>query len=189
CALLRRRQPGIDLGQIDHWRLGPALARRHRGRDRHRSVRAQPSAGRAWRYHHADSDGGGADCRFFQQPAESGLCACLRRRSAGGAAGSEPDRLVGSGIWDCDLAVVMQTLIRTTLLALSLLAPWLAEADEPTLTIDISGRQQHLTRSQLLSDPTIANIEVAHDIAYGHAMTYRAIPLDKLLADFDLPHD
>ncbi len=74
-------------------------------------------------------------------------------------------------------------------LALILLFPALAAADEPVLTIDIAGQQRQLTRAQLLADPALETIAVASDIAYGRAMTYRAVPLDRLLAGIDLPHD
>ena len=82
----------------------------------------------------------------------------------------------------------MRRLVLAVTLALGFL-PALAAADEPVLTIDIAGTQRQLTRTQLLGDPAIATIKVANDIAYGRTMTYRAVPLDRLLAGIDLPHD
>ena len=65
----------------------------------------------------------------------------------------------------------------------------LAGASEPTLTIAVGGETRSFTREQLLKHPDAVEIDVARDNAYGRAMHYRAIPLDRLLAGLDLPRD
>ena len=70
-----------------------------------------------------------------------------------------------------------------------LLAPVLAPGAEPTFTVEVGGAVRVFTRSQLLADPALTEIQVARDNAYLGPMRYRAVPLDHLLAGFDLPRD
>ncbi len=74
-------------------------------------------------------------------------------------------------------------------LALLILVPVLASAADPVFTVEIGGTVRSYTRSQLLADPALTEIEVAHDNAYLTPMRYQAVPLDHLLAGFDLPRD
>jgi mono/diheme cytochrome c family protein len=73
--------------------------------------------------------------------------------------------------------------------ALAMTTTVLAWASEPTLTIDVGGSTRSFTREQLLKHPDAVEIDVARDNAYGRAMHYRAMPLDRLLAGLDLPQD
>ncbi|MFI5012456.1 MAG: c-type cytochrome [Hyphomicrobiales bacterium] len=57
------------------------------------------------------------------------------------------------------------------------------------LMIDVGGTTRRFTREQLLSNPSIAEIDVARDPSYRRAMHYRAAPLERLLAGIDLPRD
>ncbi len=61
--------------------------------------------------------------------------------------------------------------------------PSSASAD-PVLDIVIGGRTRHFGRDELLRRPDVAQVTVANDIAYGKAMTYRAVPVAALLADY-----
>ena len=70
-----------------------------------------------------------------------------------------------------------------------LLTPIPAQAAEPAFTVEVGGAVHVFTRSQLLADPALTEIQVAHDNAYLAPMRYRALPLDHLLAGFDLPRD
>jgi len=70
-----------------------------------------------------------------------------------------------------------------------LLTPAWAGAAEPTFTVEVGGAVHVFTRSQLLADPALTEIQVARDNAYLTPMRYRAVPLDHLLAGFDLPRD
>jgi mono/diheme cytochrome c family protein len=71
-------------------------------------------------------------------------------------------------------------------LACLLLMPGSASAD-PVLDIVIGGQTRHFGRDELLRRPDVANVSVANDIAYGKAMTYRAVPVAALLAGLDPP--
>ena len=55
--------------------------------------------------------------------------------------------------------------------------------------IEIGSTSRSFTRAQLLADPDLTTIDVAHDNAYGGPMRYRALPLEHLLAGLDLPRD
>ena len=55
-----------------------------------------------------------------------------------------------------------------------------ASAD-PVLDVSINGETRHFGRDALLARPEVTSVEVAHDIAYGKAMRFRAIPLAVLL--------
>ena len=61
-----------------------------------------------------------------------------------------------------------------------------ASAD-PVLDIVIGGESRHFGRDELLRRPDVAQVSVANDIAYGKAMTYRAVPVAALLAGLDPP--
>jgi mono/diheme cytochrome c family protein len=74
-------------------------------------------------------------------------------------------------------------------LALLIVIGRIALADEPMLSLDIGGMQRSLSRVQLLGDPAAVEIDVPNDNAYRRTMHYRAVPLDRLLAGLDLPHD
>jgi mono/diheme cytochrome c family protein len=67
-----------------------------------------------------------------------------------------------------------------------LLMPGSALAD-PVLDIVIGGQTRHFGRDELLRRPDVADVSVANDIAYGKAMTYRAVPVAALLAGLDPP--
>src|SRR5580692_10394759 len=67
-----------------------------------------------------------------------------------------------------------------------LLVPGSASAD-PVLDIVIGGQTRHFGRDELLRRPDVANVSVANDIAYGKAMTYRAVPVAALLAGLNPP--
>lgn len=67
-----------------------------------------------------------------------------------------------------------------TTLALAFLVLPSASAD-PMLDVSINGDTRHFGRDALLARPEVSNIEVAHDIAYGKPMRFRAIPLAVLL--------
>jgi mono/diheme cytochrome c family protein len=55
-----------------------------------------------------------------------------------------------------------------------------ASAD-PVLDVTINGETRHYARDALLARPDVTNVEIVHDIAYGKAMRFRAIPLAVLL--------
>jgi mono/diheme cytochrome c family protein len=67
-----------------------------------------------------------------------------------------------------------------------LLLPGVAAA-EPVLDIVISGESRHFGRDELLRRPDVAQISVANDIAYGKAMSYRAVPVAALLTGLNPP--
>lgn len=67
---------------------------------------------------------------------------------------------------------------------LLLLAP---PAAAQLLTLEIGGRERSLAAEALLAWPEAATIEVPLDVAYGRPMTYRALPLARLLEGFALP--
>jgi mono/diheme cytochrome c family protein len=71
-------------------------------------------------------------------------------------------------------------------LACLLLAPNSASAD-PALDIVIGGQTHHFGRDELLRRADVAHITVANDVAYGKAMTYRAVPVAALLAGLNPP--
>src|ERR1700761_6610346 len=56
-----------------------------------------------------------------------------------------------------------------------------AWAEEPSITIASEGGTQTFTASQLLARPDVASVTVPHDVSYRRSMTYRAVPLLKLL--------
>jgi len=55
-----------------------------------------------------------------------------------------------------------------------------ASAD-PMLDVSINGNTHHFGRDALLARPEVSSIEIAHDVAYGKPMRFRAIPLAVLL--------
>jgi mono/diheme cytochrome c family protein len=55
-----------------------------------------------------------------------------------------------------------------------------ASAD-PVLDVSINGETRHFSRDELLTRPDVTSIEIAHDVAYGASMRFRAIPLAVLL--------
>jgi hypothetical protein len=60
-------------------------------------------------------------------------------------------------------------------------------AADPVLDIVIGGQTRHFGRDELLRRPDVAHVSIANDIAYGKAMTYRAVPVAALLAGLDPP--
>jgi mono/diheme cytochrome c family protein len=72
------------------------------------------------------------------------------------------------------------------ILACLLVMPGSASAD-PVLDIIVGGQTRHFGRDELLRRPDVAQISVANDIAYGKAMTYRAVPVAALLAGLNPP--
>jgi mono/diheme cytochrome c family protein len=63
-----------------------------------------------------------------------------------------------------------------------------ASAD-PVLDIVISGQARQFGRDELLHRPDVAQVAVANDVAYGKAMSYRAVPLAALLVGLNPPAD
>lgn len=64
----------------------------------------------------------------------------------------------------------------------------LAASDaEPSLRLEIGGREAEISRDGLLARPEAAEILVPDDVAYDREMRYRALPLDAVLAGFTLP--
>jgi mono/diheme cytochrome c family protein len=64
-----------------------------------------------------------------------------------------------------------------------------SQAAEPTLDIVIGSDTRHFARDALLARPDVASVEIANDVSYGKAMTYRAVPVAALLAGLKLPAD
>jgi mono/diheme cytochrome c family protein len=60
---------------------------------------------------------------------------------------------------------------------------------EPVLDVVIGGDTRHFARDALLARPDVAGVEVANDVSYGKAMSYRAAPLASLLAGLNPPAD
>ncbi|HEX5327814.1 MAG TPA: cytochrome c [Acetobacteraceae bacterium] len=69
------------------------------------------------------------------------------------------------------------------LLLLASLACVPACAADPILTLSGGGMTRQFTAADLLARPDAATLDVPHDSSYGHAMTYRAVPLRDLLAE------
>jgi mono/diheme cytochrome c family protein len=65
-------------------------------------------------------------------------------------------------------------------LSLALFVSPVASAD-PVLDVVINGETRHFARDALLARPEVISVEIAHDVAYGKAMRFRAIPLAVLL--------
>jgi mono/diheme cytochrome c family protein len=61
------------------------------------------------------------------------------------------------------------------------MAAWSSGAAEPTIAVTSQGKSQEYTASALLARTDAASISVQHDVSYGKTMTYRAVPLLKLL--------
>jgi len=64
--------------------------------------------------------------------------------------------------------------VRALILLSLLLAPGLARADEPTITIAAGDNKRSFTRDELLARADATTIEVARDITYRLPMSYRA---------------
>jgi len=79
--------------------------------------------------------------------------------------------------------------VRALILLSLLLAPGLARADEPTITITAGDNKRSFTRGELLARADATTIEVARDITYRLAMSYRAVRVAALLAGMTLPPD
>jgi mono/diheme cytochrome c family protein len=58
---------------------------------------------------------------------------------------------------------------------------WSSRAAEPTIAITGQGKSQEYAASALLARPDAASITIQHDVSYRQSMTYRAVPLLKLL--------
>jgi hypothetical protein len=87
------------------------------------------------------------------------------------------------------MAVVARVVCALLAAVALLLTPVLAQATEPTFTVEVGGAVHVFTRSQLLADPALTEIQVARDNAYLAPIRYQALPLEHLLAGFDLPRD
>ncbi|MDY0882723.1 c-type cytochrome [Dongia soli] len=61
--------------------------------------------------------------------------------------------------------------------------------DGRQLTLTIGQETRHFTRDVLLSRPDTKTVSIARDIAYGKPMTFRAVPLARLLEGLTLPPD
>ena len=81
----------------------------------------------------------------------------------------------------------MGPLFSIIVLACLLLGSRIASAD-PALEIEIGGDTRRFAREALMARPDAVRIEVPNDIAYGRAMSFRAVPLAALLGR-DLPAD
>lgn len=68
------------------------------------------------------------------------------------------------------------------LIVVCLVWVWSAAAAEPTITIPGQGGSHEYTASALLARTDATSINVPHDVSYRSSMTYRAVPLLKLLA-------
>ena len=79
--------------------------------------------------------------------------------------------------------------VRALVLLSLLLAPGLARADEPTITITVGDNKRSFTRGALLARADATTIEVARDITYRLPMSYRAVQVASLLAGMTLPPD
>ena len=58
---------------------------------------------------------------------------------------------------------------------------------DPVLEVAIGGQTRQFGRDELLRRPDVARVDVANDISYGKAMSYRAVPLAALLAGLNPP--
>jgi len=63
-----------------------------------------------------------------------------------------------------------------------------ASAD-PVLAIVIGTDTRQFARDDLLARPDVANVQIANDVSYNEAMSYRAVPVAALLAGLNLPTD
>ena len=77
-------------------------------------------------------------------------------------------------------------------IVMSLLLPWLhsmpdAAAAEPVLDVVMGGQARQFGRDALLHRPDVTRIAVEHDIAYGKAMHYLAVPVAALLGPLNPP--
>ena len=79
--------------------------------------------------------------------------------------------------------------VRALILLSLLLAPGLARADEPTITITVGDNKRSFTRGELLARADATTIEVARDITFRLPMSYRAVRVAALLAGMTLPPD
>jgi mono/diheme cytochrome c family protein len=75
-----------------------------------------------------------------------------------------------------------------SILVCSLLLMRSALAD-PMLDIVIDTDMRQFAREDLLARPDVADIQIANDVSYNKAMSYRAVPLAALLAGLTLPTD
>jgi len=76
--------------------------------------------------------------------------------------------------------------LRPALAALFLLLAG-AAGEAATLTVTDGSRTRTFETAELLARPDAREIALPHDSAYGAPMTYRAVPLAALLADFLFP--
>src|SRR5262245_14184641 len=93
------------------------------------------------------------------------------------------------------MAVIMKRAARKRLvhgLSIILLSGLLIASDaraEAVLELVIGGESRQFTRDALLARSDVVSIDVAHDVSYGKAMRYRALPLATLMAGLSLPTD
>lgn len=62
-------------------------------------------------------------------------------------------------------------------------------AANAVLDVTLGGETRHLARDTLLARSDATSVEIAHDVAYGRAMRFRAVPLAALLAGLSAPDD
>lgn len=58
-----------------------------------------------------------------------------------------------------------------------------ARGDAPTLSLSFGGEPRSFTSAELLARPDAATLAIPADVAYGRAMTFRAVPLLALISD------
>jgi mono/diheme cytochrome c family protein len=68
------------------------------------------------------------------------------------------------------------------------LSPRAASAD-PALEVVIGSDTRHFARDALLARADVTTVDVANDVAYGRAMSFRAVPLATLLTGLNPPAD
>lgn len=60
---------------------------------------------------------------------------------------------------------------------------------DSVLKIVIGANTRQFVESDLLARPDVATVQIANDVSYGKAMSYRAVPLAALLSGIALPPD
>lgn len=58
---------------------------------------------------------------------------------------------------------------------------------DSVLAIVVGTDTHQFARADLLARPDVANVQIANDVSYNKAMSYRAVPVAALLAGINLP--